>query len=148
MNASTSQASKQVNPRIPTNVTPKTAIPDKGSALRNRRVRLRSCSSKRYPRVVFLMSLLSCPAFCRETDPANSAPPEPEAKRVLWMIPNFSPSPSLAQYKPFTPRDKFWNCDPGACLFQGGDRKPKNDTSHQRGRLYEMARLSKGGSLF
>jgi len=35
------------------------------------------------------MSLLSCPAFCQQTEPANSAPPEPEAKRILWIIPNF-----------------------------------------------------------
>lgn len=148
MNESTSQASKTGESLyLPTNVSAKTAIPDKDSTLRNRQVRFRSCSSKRYPRVVLLMSLLSRPAFCQKTEPADSAPPELEVKRVLWIIANFSTSPSLAQYKPLTPREKFRNCDPGACLVQGDDRKPKSDTSHHRGMLYEIARLGRSGSL-
>jgi hypothetical protein len=88
------------------------------------------------------MRLLSCPASCQKTEPANSAPPEPEPKRVLWIIPNFRTSSTLAQYKPPTPREKFRNYDPGACLIQGDDRKPKSGISHRRVMLYEMATLS------
>jgi hypothetical protein len=89
------------------------------------------------------MSLLSCPAFCQETEPANISPPELKAKRVLRIIANFSTSPSLALYEPLTPREKFRNCDLGACLVQGDDRKPKSDTSHHRGMLDEIVRLSR-----
>jgi hypothetical protein len=94
------------------------------------------------------MTLLSCPAFCQENEPANSAPPELNAKRVLRIIANFSTSPILTQYKPLTPREKFRNCDAGAFLVQGDGRKPKSDTSHHRGMLCEEARLRRSGSLF
>jgi hypothetical protein len=53
------------------------------------------------------MTLLSCPAFCQQVEPAKSTPSEPESKRVLWIIPNFRTSPSLAEYKPLTPRQKL-----------------------------------------
>jgi hypothetical protein len=95
-----------VNPCIPTNVTPKTAIHDQDSLLRNRRARLRSCCQKRIP-IVLLISLLSIPAFCQQAVPATTSPPDPEPKRVLWIIPNFRTSPSLADYKPLSPREKF-----------------------------------------
>jgi hypothetical protein len=79
----------QVNPCIPTNVTPKTATPDQNGPSPNGRLRLRSCCRKRYPPVVLPMSLL------------------PEPKRVLWIIPDFRTSPSLAECKPLNPREKF-----------------------------------------
>ena len=53
------------------------------------------------------MCWLSCPVFCQQPVPANRAPSEPESKRVLWIIPNFRTSPSLATYQPLTPREKF-----------------------------------------
>lgn len=34
-------------------------------------------------------------------------PPEPEAKRLFGIIPNFRTSPSLTEYKPLTAREKF-----------------------------------------
>lgn len=36
-----------------------------------------------------------------------SAPPQPEDKRILWIIPNYRTSPSLHPYKPLTPKEKF-----------------------------------------
>ena len=53
------------------------------------------------------MSLLPIPAFCQQPVPATTSPPEPEPKRVFWIIPNFRTSPSLAEYKPLNPREKF-----------------------------------------
>jgi hypothetical protein len=96
---------KKVNPCTPANVTPKTAIPDQDGPLPHERLHLRTRCRKRYPRVVLLTSLLSIPAFCQQAEPAKTPPPEP--KRVLWIIPNFRTSPSLAEYKPLTTREKF-----------------------------------------
>jgi len=53
------------------------------------------------------MSLLPIPAFCQQAVPATTSSPDPEPKHVLWIIPNFRISPSLAEYKPLNPRDKF-----------------------------------------
>jgi hypothetical protein len=53
------------------------------------------------------MMLLSIPAFSQQAAPTAGAPQEPEAKRVLWIIPNFRTSPSLGEYKPLTAREKF-----------------------------------------
>lgn len=85
---------------------PNTAIPDRDSRW-NRRVRPWRLSSKTYPGVVLLGFWLSCPVFCQQPGPANSAPSEPESKRVLWIIPNFRTSPRLATYQPLAPREKF-----------------------------------------
>ena len=57
--------------------------------------------------MVFLTALLSIPAFCQQNKPVKSAVPEPEAKRIFWIIPNFRTSPSLPEYKPLTRREKF-----------------------------------------
>jgi hypothetical protein len=92
---------KLVNP-CSTNATPKTATPDQ-----NGRLRLRTSCRRRYFPVVLLMSLLPIPAFCQQAVPATTAPPAPEPKRVLWIIPNFRTSPNLAKYKPLDPREKF-----------------------------------------
>ena len=86
---------------------PERAMPPEECLLRNRRLYAGGCRSKRYSSVVFLMSLLTIPAFCQQADPAKSVAPEPESKRVFWIIPNFRTSPSLAEYKPLTPREKF-----------------------------------------
>jgi hypothetical protein len=56
---------------------------------------------------VFLMSLISSPVFCQQAVPTTDVAPEPEARRVLWIIPNFRTSPTLTAYKPLTPRRKF-----------------------------------------
>jgi hypothetical protein len=53
------------------------------------------------------MSLLPIPAFCQQATPATTSPPEPEPKRVFWIIPNFRTSPSLGEYKPLDPREEF-----------------------------------------
>ena len=41
----------------------------------------------------------------QQSNPAN--PAEPSDKRVLWIIPNFRTSPTLTNYKPLTPKEKF-----------------------------------------
>jgi hypothetical protein len=43
----------------------------------------------------------------QQTDPQAAAPAEPESKRIFWIIPNFRTSPTLAEYKPLTPSEKF-----------------------------------------
>jgi hypothetical protein len=97
----------QVNPCIPANVTRKTAAPGQNGPSPNGRLRLRTCCRKRYSPAVLLMSLLPIRAFCQQALPATTSPPEPEPKRVLWIIPNFRTSPRLAEYKPLSPREKF-----------------------------------------
>jgi hypothetical protein len=84
----------QVNPCIPTNVTPKTATPDQNGPSPNGRLRLGACCREKYPPVVLPMSLDPIPAFCRQAAPATTSKPEPEPKRV----PGFRTSPSLAGY--------------------------------------------------
>src|SRR5271166_892641 len=63
----------QVNPCIPTNVTPKPAPPDLNGPSPNGRLRLRTCCRKRYHRAVLPMSLLPIPAFCRQAAPATTS---------------------------------------------------------------------------
>jgi hypothetical protein len=60
-----------------------------------------------YSLVILLISLFPCAAFCQQAAASKDASTEPEAKRIFWIIPNFRTSPSLAQYKPITPREKF-----------------------------------------
>ena len=54
-----------------------------------------------------MLGMLSCRAFCQQAGPAPGATTEPEAKRLLWIIPNFRTSPTLTAYKPLTPAQKF-----------------------------------------
>jgi hypothetical protein len=37
----------------------------------------------------------------------TSSPTEPESKRILWIIPNFRTAPTMEDFKPLTPREKF-----------------------------------------
>ena len=53
------------------------------------------------------MSFLPIPAFCQQAAPATTSPPEPESKRIFWIIPNFRTSPMVVPYKPITPSEKF-----------------------------------------
>ena len=39
------------------------------------------------------------------SDPAK--PPEPNDKRIFWIIPNYRTFPTLINYKPITPKEKF-----------------------------------------
>jgi hypothetical protein len=47
------------------------------------------------------------PADCRQSDAVSDAAPQPEAKRIFWIIPNFRTSPVLTPYKPIGVREKF-----------------------------------------
>jgi hypothetical protein len=51
----------------------------------------------------------SCFGQAAPADNQQSAPPgsDPSDKRVLWIIPNYRTSPTLTDYKPLTPRQKF-----------------------------------------
>jgi len=39
--------------------------------------------------------------------PQGTSPPEPETKRMFGIIPNYRSSPSLVDYKPLSPKEKF-----------------------------------------
>jgi hypothetical protein len=70
-----------------------------------------------------LTALVILPAaLCQEVSPGNphqpgtvapganssdSNEPEKPDKRIFWIIPNFRTSPTLAEYKPITPKEKF-----------------------------------------
>jgi len=56
---------------------------------------------------VLFLSLLASPAFSQQADPVNAAPPEPEAKRIFWIIPNFRTATLPLNWEPLTPREKF-----------------------------------------
>jgi hypothetical protein len=61
------------------------------------------------------MALFACVSPCQETSPVDLAQPAadhadpqpPESKRLLGVIPNYRTSPSLQNYKPLTPGEKF-----------------------------------------
>jgi len=42
-----------------------------------------------------------------KSDSGSSGEPEQPAKRILWVIPNFRTSPTLEEYKPISPKEKF-----------------------------------------
>ena len=78
-------------------------------------------------------------SFCQQ--PANIVPqpaanPGPPPKRILWIIPNYRTSPTLANYKPLTPSEKFKLAakdafDPGNVLLAGaigGISQARNDS--------------------
>lgn len=56
--------------------------------------------------VVLLMAWMT-PSYCQQADTTNKTAPEPEAKRIFWIIPNFRTSPNLVPYKPITAAEKF-----------------------------------------
>lgn len=59
-----------------------------------------------YRTFVVLTFGLAAPLLGQQTDPQDTAT-QPEAKRLFWIIPNFRTSPTLAEYKPLTPSEKF-----------------------------------------
>jgi hypothetical protein len=57
--------------------------------------------------VVLTFGLLAGPLMGQQTDPSTNPPEQQESKRIFWIIPNFRTSPTLAEYKPLTPSQKF-----------------------------------------
>jgi hypothetical protein len=55
--------------------------------------------------VVSSFGQASAPGGAQPSDPAK--PPEPNDKRVLWIIPNYQTFPTLTNYKPIAPKEKF-----------------------------------------
>jgi hypothetical protein len=58
--------------------------------------------------------LLAVSSFCQTTEPVDGgqkSDPDKSAesndKRVLWIIPNYRTSPTLTDYKPIPPKEKF-----------------------------------------
>ena len=62
----------------------------------------------RTPALAILAALAFFPAlsFGQQSDEKDSAP-QGESKRIFGIIPNFRTSPSLLEYKPLTPKEKF-----------------------------------------
>lgn len=56
--------------------------------------------------LVFSMSGFT-PAYCQQSNTPANAAPEPQAKRIFWIIPNFRTSPVLVPYEPITAAEKF-----------------------------------------
>jgi len=55
-------------------------------------------------------TLLAASSFCQPAAQGNgqtSDPPEPRDKRIFWIIPNYRTFPTMADYKPLTPKEKF-----------------------------------------
>jgi hypothetical protein len=57
--------------------------------------------------VIFLGACLLAPGLSFGQGPTASEPPEPESKRLFGIVPNYRTSPSLVNYTPLTPAEKF-----------------------------------------
>jgi hypothetical protein len=60
-------------------------------------------------RSLTVLALLVAPSLLFSQTPSDSSPqPQPaEAKRLFGIVPNFRTSPSLQNYEPLTPKEKF-----------------------------------------
>ena len=101
----------------------------------------------RISEVLFAASIASLSCFGQianlgSQDNAGANPPETSDKRVLWLIPNYRTSPTLANYKPLTTRQKFKvakddTFDRGtivlAALFAGESQLKNSDPSFGQG---------------
>jgi hypothetical protein len=58
-------------------------------------------------RVAVTVLLAASSLAVGQQQPDNNNPPEPEAKRLFWIVPNYRTSPTLTNYKPLTPKEKF-----------------------------------------
>jgi len=72
----------------------------------------------------------AAPGICQKSDPAK--PPDPNDKRVFGIVPNYRTFPTLANYKPITPKEKF---------------KIAKDDSFDRGTVVLAAELAGEGQL-
>ena len=54
-----------------------------------------------------VVAILSVDYVALGQQPASGNPPQPEAKRIFGIIPNYRTSPTLTDYKPLTPQKKF-----------------------------------------
>jgi len=60
-------------------------------------------------RSLTVLALLISPILLLSQTPSDQSapPPPPEAKRIFGIVPNFRTSPSLQNYEPITPKEKF-----------------------------------------
>jgi hypothetical protein len=58
-------------------------------------------------RVLFALLAASGSALCQQTDASQNAVQPTQDKRILWIIPNFRTSPTLAHYEPISVKEKF-----------------------------------------
>jgi hypothetical protein len=56
--------------------------------------------------LVAIFTIFSSLLLGQQASPAPN-PPQPEDKRILWIIPNYRTSPSLRPYNPLTPEEKL-----------------------------------------
>jgi hypothetical protein len=54
-----------------------------------------------------ILALFSSPVFAQDESSSTDCTPEPEHNRIFGIIPNYRTSPSLKDYKPLTPKEKF-----------------------------------------
>ena len=66
-----------------------------------------AANSSRVTCLLFLGVYVLTPSSSFGQAPAASEPPEPEQKRLFGIVPNYRTSPSLANYTPLTPAEKF-----------------------------------------
>jgi hypothetical protein len=55
---------------------------------------------------LLVASFLSIPAFCQSSS-ADEPAPQPESKRIFWIVPNFRTAPLPSPWKPLTAKEKF-----------------------------------------
>jgi hypothetical protein len=73
-------------------------------------------------RTLIVLMILPVALRCQESSPSNpvqpgtvtptdnssaSSQPEHTDKRIFWIVPNFRTSPTLVEYQPITPKEKF-----------------------------------------
>ncbi len=62
-------------------------------------------------RTLVALTILPGALLCQQASPGDdasaSSQPERPDKRIFWLIPNFRTSPTLVEYKPLTPKEKF-----------------------------------------
>jgi len=74
---------------------------------------LTPCRSARLSTLFVATTVFAMPSFGQTTTSGNgqqSDPPKPQEssdKRIFWIIPNYRTFPSLANYQPITPKEKF-----------------------------------------
>jgi hypothetical protein len=62
----------------------------------------------RYSSYFVLATVLwGTPLFAQQAPPQTDPSDQQESKRIFWLIPNYRTTPTLAEYKPLTTREKF-----------------------------------------
>jgi hypothetical protein len=57
--------------------------------------------------LISTLFFISFPGLGQETQATPAPAPKPEAKRLFWVVPNYKTAPSINQFEPITPKEKF-----------------------------------------